>query len=627
MCGIAGFIGDGNVDNLHKMIGAIGHRGPDNTGVYFQDGIAFAHARLSILDTSGAANQPFFSADKSHVMIFNGEIFNYESLRTKLQQTGRYTFTTTSDTEVVLNLYLEYGIDFLQMLNGMFAIAIYEFNSKKLFLARDRMGKKPFYYSVNNNTILFASELKAILTHPASPKNINTNVLSDYLTLDYCSGHSSIISGINKLKPGHYLIYDGQKEIKEERFWKYNFNKNNSINFSDAQNQLDNLLDDAVKSRLVSDVPLGVFLSGGLDSSAVAYYAQKNAITKIKTFSIGFEDASYDETEYSKLVANHLGTDHYHQVFSSDTAISLIPHVYSMLDEPFADPSIIPTYYLSKYTKQHVTVALGGDGSDELFAGYPTFISDRLIALYKISPRFVFDLIQKTANKLIKVSDNNISSDFKINQLLKGFRTNNADYIHTLWLSSFGANEKRKLLNADIQNKLDLSSIYSVDECLQNTKANSRLDKVFDVYYNTYLLDDILFKVDRASMMTSLEVRAPFMDYRIVEFANSLPYAYKMKFLNGKYILKEVMRNKLPDEIIDRPKKGFGIPVSKWLRNELHDLMNDLLSKKQLNKHGLFNSTYVMQLMDDHVSMKKNNRKELWNLMCFQQWYNNYVAK
>jgi len=610
------------------MIRQLKHRGPDFQGGWWQPGrfdaaVGLGHARLSILDLSSGANQPFFNADQTIGIVFNGEIYNFLSLKEELQQSGKYTFRTTSDTEVLLYLYEEYGEDLFGKINGMFAFAIYDFRTGKTLLARDRMGKKPLHYSIKGDTLIYGSEPKSLLQHPLVSKTISPDALNAYLTFEYVPTPYSIYQDIQKLEPGHYLLFEKGQVTARKPFWTVQFN-HQPITFETALNRFDELLNDATASRLVADVPLGVFLSGGLDSSTIAYYAQKNSDRPIQTFSIGFKEKSYDEADYARAVAKHLGTDHHEKVLTARDSLDLLPGIATELDEPFADASIIPTYLLSQFTREQVTVALGGDGSDELLAGYPTFTSDYVRGVYGRMPKLMHSLANRVA-ELIPVSDNNISLDFKAKQFLKGFQEKPA-YTHTLWLGSFSPAQKRSLLSAEVLAQLtDRTGLGLIDKHLANLPAStSAFDQTSYIYYMTYLLDDILVKVDRASMYNSLEVRAPFLDYRIVDFANSLPESFKRKGLSGKYILKALMRNKIPNEIIDRPKKGFGIPLSQWLRNELKPLCNELLSDASLQQHGLFDPAYVRQLQQEHYAGKQNHRKLLWTLMVFQQWYQHY---
>lgn len=625
MCGIAGFIGKGNEDILRRMIKTLEHRGPDFLGADLKEGVGLAQARLSILDLSSNAHQPFYTEDGRYGIVFNGEIYNYIQLKEELAKHRTFSFRSTSDTEVLLYLYIVLGEKMLPMLNGMFAFVIYDFLEKKAFIARDRMGKKPFYYAIKENTLVFGSELKALLVHPLVSRKVNLSVLNEYLTYDYVPTPHAILEDVKKLDGGHFMVFQNGKITEEKAYYTTQFHPTFKGTFVEAKTQLGELLDDATAARLVADVPLGVFLSGGLDSSTIAYYAQKNAAKQINTFSIGFSNKSYDESDYAALVAKKLGTEHHVEFLEAQDSLDLLPFITERMDEPFADPSIIPTYLLSKFTRSKVTVALGGDGSDELLAGYPTFISDRYKQYYSALPNFLKSTIKGAVNWL-PPSDKNISLDFKINQFLKGFDGKPRD-IHTLWLSSFTPTEKTRLFSAQARVALkDKTGLELIDEVLVNYRNETTFHQTLQTYFKTYLQDDILVKVDRASMLTSLEVRAPFLDYRVVDFINTLPNEYKIKGNNGKYVLKELMRDKLPNEIIDRPKKGFGIPLSLWLRNELRGLCDELLSEENLKKHQLFDVNYVKQLQKEHYSQRKNHRKELWNLMVFQGWYLQFMA-
>ncbi len=623
MCGIAGFIGKGNREDLKSMINAISYRGPDYQCTELIGNVGLAHARLSIIDLSPEAQQPFYTADKTISMVFNGEIYNYLELKKELLKLGKYSFRTTSDTEVLVYLYQEYGEKFLEKINGMFAIAIYDFNKEQLLLTRDRMGKKPVYYSVINDTLIFASELKAILKHPLVKKDLNYNAINEYLTFDYIPTPNTIFNNIYKLEASQYLIFKDAKITNKRAYWKVNFTEQN-ISFSDATATLDVLLNNAVRDRLMSDVPLGVFLSGGLDSSTVAYYAQKNAKVPVNTFSIGFSEKSYDESDYAKLVAKKIGTKHHEEFLSASTSLTLIPDIISKLDEPFADPSIIPTYFLSKFTRKHVTVALGGDGSDELLGGYPTFISDKFLKAFSLFPKSLIRSFSALTN-LLPPSDKNISLDFKLTQFFKGLEES-SQYTHTLWLGSFTPSLKNKLFTDNIKKTISNGNgLTSIDRYLTDVPNANKFNVLLYSYYRTYLLEDILVKVDRASMYNSLEVRAPFLDVNVVEFLNTLPKEYKIQGFNGKRILKELMRNKLPNEIIERPKKGFGIPVSLWLRNELRETMEYYLSEERITRHGIFEYSYIERLKKEHLALKHNHRKLLWNLLVFEMWYDNFM--
>mgnify|MGYP000916825544 CR=1 FL=1 len=624
MCGIAGFQGSGGLEDARRMIARIAYRGPDLQEAVMVGATGLAHARLSIIDLSHGADQPMRDDEGRLTIIFNGEIYNYRALRDALAAKGR-VFRTASDTEVLLHLYAEHGEAMLPLLNGMWAFAIHDARDGSLFLARDRMGKKPLHYAEAPGAFVFGSELKAVLAHPAVDARLDLHALNQYLTFEYVPTPRSIASGVRKLRPGHCMRVLEGRVAWERPYWTPRFTKA-PLSEAEAMARLDEALLKATERRLMSDVPLGVFLSGGLDSSTVAYYAQRSSTSRIKTFSIGFEEKSYDESSQARLVADHLGTEHHAQVLTEQDSLDLIAPLYATLDEPFADASLIPTHLLSRFARQQVTVALGGDGSDELLAGYPTFVADRYRRLMAALPHGLMRLLQR-ASGLLPVSDRNISLDFKVRQFLRGFGQG-PQHVHTLWLGSFTPQEKQELFTREARAELgSATGLEPIDALLSERGGkDGPLDSTILIYLLTYLLDDILVKVDRASMYTSLEVRAPFMDVEVVELLNSLPDSAKRPWSGGKWLLKQVMRGKIPDAIIDRPKKGFGIPLSDWLRRPLRPLCEDLLSADALRRDGLFDPAHVERLKQEHFARRANHRKLLWTLMVFQLWRRNQGA-
>lgn len=624
MCGIAGYQGTGSRGIAERMIATLAHRGPDLQAATVIGDTGLAHARLSIIDLSHAADQPMVDATGRWTIVFNGEIYNHPELRTELLRNGDPGLRTHSDTEVLLAMYAAHGTAMLSRLNGMFAFAIHDARDGSLFLARDRMGKKPLHYTADRDGFRFGSELKAVMAHPSTERAIDPIALDQYLTFEYVPTPRTIFRNVNKLRPGHWMLVREGRIIEERSWWEPSFNKNDP-GPEVAMAALDTALLRATERRLMSDVPLGVFLSGGIDSSAIAYYAQQCSTTRMNTFSVGFEEDSYDESRYARLVAEQLGTDHHLEMLTRKDVLGLIGPVYAQLDEPFADASLIPTYLLSRSARKHVTVCLGGDGSDELLAGYPTFQADRLRPVFQALPKGAVRAAMGLA-RLLPVRHGNISFDFKVKQFLRGFGSASA-HVNTLWLGSFTPDEKQGLLSPALREQVGgRSGLEVVDEVLhQADPALSDLDTTILTYIRTYLLDDILFKVDRASMFNSLEVRAPFMDVEVVELINGLPDRYKRKGNTGKWLLKQVMRGKLPDTIIDRPKKGFGIPLGDWLRNELRPLCEEVLSRVRIEQDGLFNADMIERLKREHFSGKANHRKQLWTLMVFQLWHQQYL--
>ena len=619
MCGIAGYYGQGGLEVLQKMTRSLRHRGPDDEGFFVAQACGLGQRRLSIIDLSPAGHQPMSNEDKTVWLSFNGEIYNFLELKKELKRA--HVFKGSSDTEVIVHLYEEFGSAVFTKLEGMFAIALFDQKKNILFLARDRLGKKPLYYGLFHNTLIFGSEIKALLEHPECGRELDLQSLNKYLFFDYIPTPHSIFKRIFKLEPSSYLTFDGQK-IEKKIYWKLNYESrinNYELGINDAIIELDKRIDYAVKSRLVSDVPLGIFLSGGLDSSTIAYYAQKNSNRKIKTFSIGFKENTFDESKYARLVAAHLGTEHYEKILSARESLDLIPQIADLLDEPMADASIIPTYLLSKFTRQNVTVALGGDGGDELFCGYDTFVAHKLALSYEKLPEFARSFIAGLVNKL-PTSFSNISFDFKAKRFVSGF---NVPKIHrdAVWMSSFKKSDRENLFKKEVWQEIKNTNEYeNIDSYASEVKNNNFFDKLIYLYTRMYLMDDILVKVDRAGMFNSLEVRAPFLDTKVVDLANSLPINFKLRGLTTKYILKKMMQDKLPKKIVFRKKKGFGVPLARWISNELKPLILEKLSEEKIRRGGLFNCEYINKLLNDHFSGRADKRKQIWPLLVFELW-------
>jgi asparagine synthase (glutamine-hydrolysing) len=627
MCGITGYFGQGNKEILEKMTNSLIHRGPDDQGFYIHDNLGLGHRRLSIIDLE-TGHQPITNEDKTVWLIFNGEIYNFKKLKERLIDQG-HKFATRSDTETIVHSYEEEGMDFLSGLNGMFALALWDEKEKKLVLARDRLGQKPLYYSLIGQTLIFGSELKALLDHPVVKKELDLRSLAKYLIYEYVPAPHSIFKNIYKLGPGEYLVYQNNK-LEIRKYWDIEFNLEPTTQNSKPQPKTQNLsyylgelerkFEEAVKIRLMSDVPLGVFLSGGIDSTSIAYYAQKNSSEKIKTFSIGFTDKSFDESKYARQAAKFLRSDHYEKILEPKDCLDLIPQVNSFLDEPLADASIIPTYLLSKFTREKVTVALSGDGGDELLMGYPTFQAHQLGRFYQYLPDFLKKgIISPLVNRL-PASLNNISFDFKLKKFISGY-----DYPpeirNQIWLGSFTPADFEKIFSPQVYQMIKSANHFDdIENYLELIKKEPLENRLIYLYLKNYLQDDILVKTDRASMANSLEARAPFLDYNLVEFVNSLPSQYKLRGWQTKYIFKKLLKDKIPKNIVYRPKKGFGMPVAKWIRNELKDFTLSLFEEKKIKEQGIFNYSYLNQLLKEHFSGRRDNRKLLWTLMIFQMW-------
>jgi asparagine synthase (glutamine-hydrolysing) len=629
MCGIYGFVTKGEVDGavLRAMGDALRHRGPDDEGEMLSQkgevGVALGHKRLSIIDLSPAARQPMSNEDETVWITYNGEIYNFQEIRRQLEQKG-YKFRTHSDTEVILRLYEDIGIECLEKLKGMFAFAIWDSKKKTLFLARDRIGKKPLHFSVTGGGIVFASEIKSLLKYPNISREIDLKSLNKYLTYEYVPAPSTMFRAIKKLEPGCYLSYrEGQFE--SHAYWDLPLT-DNPIGYRTEQEYIEELrerLSKAVKARLVADVPVGLFLSGGIDSGLVAAFATREN-PALECFTIGFDEPSFDESRHAREVARALGTKHRVMTFSMREMAESLRKLTDFLDEPLADASILPTYLLSTFTGESVRVALSGDGGDELFAGYPTYQAHRLVTYYDSLPGFLKTGLRIAASHL-PVSHDNVSTDFKVKQFLKGAGVS-SEIRFFIWMGAFVDAEKKELLNDEIKVELKAHNTYEdIFDYISKSKLTKDLERILYLSMKLYLQDDVLVKVDRASMASSLEIRCPLLDHEFVEFVCRLPMVYKLNGIRTKYILKKAAEGILPGSIIHRPKKGFGVPISRWLCADLRDLMLHYLSEDRLKRQGLFNFAYVRALVEGHLRKKSDHRKLLWPLIVFQIWHERFM--
>jgi asparagine synthase (glutamine-hydrolysing) len=608
---------------LHAMCERMTHRGPDSEGLMVTTGVALGMRRLAIIDLQ-TGEQPAWSEDRQVAVILNGEIYNYRELRERLEASG-HRFRSASDTEVLPHLYEEYGTEMVEHLNGMFAFALWDARRRRLFIARDRFGEKPLYWGVFDNTFLFASEPKVLLAHPNVRPALNLDALRQYLSFDYIPAPLSIYQGIMKLPAAHQLIVeDGRVDVQE--YWRLSYKTLESVpSEEEAAEHLRALLQESVRMRLVADVPLGVLLSGGVDSSTVAALAVRSSSEAVKTFSISFAESSYDESRYARAVAKFLGTDHHEERLSVDLAANLVGEIGSWMDEPFSDASLVPTYLLSRFTRKHVTVALGGDGGDELFAGYPMYLGHRLAPLYARLPRLIRQGLIEPLVRRLPVKTDNISFDYKARRFVMGAAYDTVAR-HHIWFGSFTPEEQELLLTPEVRAASD-GDIYARARVMAESEcdADNIVERMQSLDTRLYLAEDILTKVDRASMAVSLEVRAPFLDPRVAEYAASLPFNYKLRGSRTKYILKKAAAPLLPPFVTRRGKKGFGVPVAEWLKGKLRPLAHDLLSPERLRRNGLFNADYVERLQAEHESGRANHRKLLWTLLMFELWHESFV--
>jgi len=626
MCGICGIVGPDPVDReaLGRMTRVLRHRGPDDEGFFvkeYEDEVAvgLGFRRLSIIDLE-TGNQPMTNESGSVQLVFNGETYNFRELRRELEGRG-HRFATNADTEVIVHLYEDLGAQCVERLNGMFAFALWDEARRELVLARDRFGKKPLYYAELGRSLLFGSELKSLLEHPLCPRELDFESLSRYLALEYVPTPRSIFEGVRKLPGGHLLRWrDGRVSI--ERYWDLSFGSEAETKTDDDfVEEFRSLLQQAVHRRLISDVPLGVFLSGGIDSSSVvAMMVEALPPDAVKTFTIGFGERSFDESEHARGVAAHFGTDHHEDVLTPRVMLDLLPTVTDFLDEPFADSSILPTYLLSRFTRESVTVALGGDGSDELLAGYPTFPADRVARLYRM-PRLLHERVVVPLADRLPVSTTNFSFDFKLKRFLRGAGSP-TEIRHPTWLGSFTPAEQAALLT-----RLPADAFEEQRRAFAAAPTENGLERLIYLYATTYLQDDILVKVDRASMACSLEVRAPFLDVDLVEFLGRVPPRLKLRRLDTKHLLKRALADVLPPGIATRAKKGFGIPVAEWFKGELREALQEELAQTRLKKQGIFEPAEVQRLISEHLTGRRDHRKPLWTLFVFQLWHRRWVEK
>lgn len=620
MCGIVGFVSkqrEVNDIELQEMCDSITLRGPDSGDIWFDNSVGLGHRRLSIIDLE-TGKQPMSLNDERVVIVFNGEIYNFLELKSQLIELG-YTFNTTSDTEVILVGYKEYGIDFLlEKLEGMFAFALYDLDLEKVFLVRDKFGEKPLYYINNEKGIYFASEIKA-LEKLIDTSNIDIVALNYFLALSYIPAPYTIYRDVKKVKAAHYIIVDLNGEFNTVKYYdlqKVLSNNKKEYDLESAKNKLEALLKDSIEKRMISDVPIGAFLSGGIDSSIVSTLMAKISSEPINTFSIGFKVKEYDESNRAKLIANQIKSNHKVYYLDYKDVVKIIDEIILHYDEPFGDSSAIPSYYVAKLASKDVKVVLTGDAADELFAGYEKYLANYYIKKYQKLPSFLKVIFKGSVNliphnkftnsilrRVKKVIDNSTLSDF--------------DLHYNMMCLGFDDKARTSLLNSQFFNSFK----DELKQKFDSFNSSEVLDKSLFTDLNIVLEGDMLAKVDRACMKNSLEARVPFLDSKIVEFAFSIPTDLKIKKRNKKYILKETFKSILPKETIDYRKKGFGVPVDYWFRNELKESISNLLNESFIKEQGIFNYEYIQKLLKDHIEGKENHKGKLWNLYVFQKWY------
>ncbi|MCW5960782.1 MAG: asparagine synthase (glutamine-hydrolyzing) [Pyrinomonadaceae bacterium] len=627
MCGIAGFISkDKDAPTaerevlLDKMCGIITHRGPDEQGQTVSGRAALGMRRLSIIDLKGG-QQPIYSEDGSKFIVFNGEIYNFRELKKELEELG-YKFKTNSDTETIIHAYDEFDVKCLEKLRGMFAFAIWDAREESLFIARDRVGKKPLFFSKTaSGDFLFGSELKSLLLHPGVSRKIDLAALDAYLTFGYVPEEFCIFKNIRKLAPGSFLIYKNG-EIKIEEYWDFRYEKNEAPHTEgEYVEQLRGLIKEAVNVRLISEVPLGAFLSGGVDSSAVVGMMSEILDKPVKTFSIGFNEDSFDELKFARIAAKHFKTDHHEFIVTPDL-VDIVDDLVWHFDEPFADPSALPTFMVAKLAREFVTVVLSGDGGDELFAGYDRYIIDKKRGPVGKLPKIFREAFLQRISKAMphNARAKNFLYDISLDPVER--------YVNSI--SYFGAMPKSALYSDEFKSSLNGRTESAEAEFIRFAKSISTgnpVDKMLYLDSKTYLPGDILTKVDRMTMANSLEARVPLLDHKLIEFVQKIPAEMKLKGFRSKYIFKKALEGLVPDEILYREKQGFGVPIAEWINSRLRDRINGALLEKRTLERGYFNENYIKTLIDEHSRNRRDHSRSLWILWMLELWHRKFVDR
>ena len=626
MCGIVGFVNAHKKqvarEILERMNACIVHRGPDEDGFFVKENVALGMRRLSIIDLK-SGQQPIFSEDRTKAIVFNGEIYNYQELKKDLEAQGD-KFYTNSDTEVIVHLYVRYGADCVSYLRGMFAFAIWDESDQSLFLARDRVGKKPILYShQTNGDLIFGSEFQALLTHPGISREVDFEAIDSYFSYLCVPAPQTAFKQIRKLEPAHWLRWkDGHIETK--RYWLPDFSTKIKISETEAIEETTRILREATRIRMISEVPLGAFLSGGVDSSTVVALMAQESEKPVKTFSIGFEEQDFSELKYAKRVAEHIGAE-YHEFIVRPDAMEVLPVLVEHYGEPYADSSAIPTYYVSKETRKFVTVALNGDGGDESFAGYERYAAMKIAELYHRFPQFARKLLIEKPINLIPTSELKRSRARDAKRFLQAANLPRTER-YFRWMSTFNRDAKRELYTKDFTETVAAQNPSAfLEDWFAKANGSGILDATLLTDQMTYLPNDLLVKVDIASMANSLEARSPFLDHKLIEFAASLPENLKMRRFETKSLLKKVAAKLVPKEVVYRRKMGFGVPIGKWFRGEMKSFVREvLLSEKCLNR-GIARREIIEKYVREHTEAERDHAFQIWTLLMLELWFQRFI--
>jgi asparagine synthase (glutamine-hydrolysing) len=632
MCGIAGYLcrePDARPPSglAQAMAHTLRHRGPDHLGAYEDGPLALGHSRLSIIDLRPEANQPMLVDNGALALVYNGEVYNFKALRSRLVQNGA-TFRSRSDTEVILQLYREKGLDFVNDLRGMFALALWDKMEQRLVLARDRTGQKPLFYHWGRRGLSFASELRALLLDPElDQRSIDDQALHHYLSLGYVPSRHCIFKGAAKVQPGSLVVIDHQRDtLEQRRYWQLDYRPQRRST-AEAVETLRALLADAVQMRMVSDVPLGAFLSGGIDSSAVVAFMAQASTEPVRTFSIGFDEKDYSEVTYARQVARIFGTRHEEEIMRPD-AVALLPRLVACYGEPFADPSAVPTYLLSQMTRRSVTVALSGDGGDEAFAGYTRYAHERIARFYRRLPGWFGPPLAGLIDRRLPGRGAGVWGELANDVRQQARRWQMPDGIrYQAQFGHFPPDQLHALYTPERADQALRSAAELFEEMFRERNIGDPVNRLLDLDTRSYLPDDIFVKVDIASMAHSLEVRSPLVDHKLLEFAATLPAEQKLYGLRGKHLFRKALQGILPRNILYRRKRGFGIPHARWLRHELRSMAREVLLSRRARQRGFFKTQAVEQLLQQHDSGRINHGMRLWNLLWLELWQREFVDR
>lgn len=601
---------------------AILHRGPDDDGFYVNKNVGLAMRRLSIIDLA-SGKQPIRNADNTKWIVFNGEIYNYQELRKDLEKRG-HRFYTNSDTEAIVHLYDEYGVDCLQHLRGMFAMAIWDETEQDLFLARDRVGKKPLLYSLQQNgDLIFGSEFNAVLQHPDISREVDNEAIDSYLSYLCVPAPMTAFKSIRKLEPGHWMKWKAG-QVNMERYWLPDFSKKIKITEEEAIDETTRILRESTKLRMISEVPLGAFLSGGVDSSTVVALMAQESSGPVKTFSIGFEEQDFSELKYAKRVAEHVGAE-YNEFIVRPNALEILPTLVEHYGEPYADSSAIPTYYVAKETRKHVTVALNGDGGDESFAGYERYAAMKAAETYRRLPGFLRRSLLEKPIEFLPTSELKRSRLRDAKRFLRAARLPTTER-YFRWMSTFDRDAKHKLYTAGFSSSIRSADPFEfVNRWFARSNGSGNLDSNLLADQMTYLPNDLLVKVDIATMANSLEARSPFLDHRLIEFAASIPESLKMRRFETKSLLKKVAARLVPADVVYRRKMGFGVPVGNWFRGEMRPFVRELLLAEKAMNRGIARPEVIRRYVDDHTDGKRDHAFQIWTLLMLELWFQRFI--